>query len=107
MINWSALAPQVEALALHIALRQAELGLIPWTGALAREHNRRWLTAAMPDWLEKNPGLVEEGQCECGGICLIVAADETGLYHRCTLCRTAYCVPWSNYQSETDIEQTH
>lgn len=100
MINWLALAPQVRALAGHEALRQAQLGRLPWTGALAREHNGRWLKDSVPARLARQAGLVEEGQCECGGVCLIVAADEQGLYHRCTACRAVYRVAWNHYKTD-------
>jgi hypothetical protein len=107
MINWAALAPQVEALARFTALREAEAGRRPWSGALAREHNRRWLVANGPEWLVPSPALVEEGKCECGGVCLIGAADETGLYHRCTACGAVYRVAWSLYTREAYLDETH
>ena len=97
MINWLALAPQVRALAQHEALRQAQLGAIPWTAALAREHNRRWLKENVPDQLANSPGLAEEGQCECGGVCLVVAADEQGIYHQCQACKVIYRVALEDY----------
>ena len=101
MIDWRALAPQAEALARYAALCEAKAGRLPWTGALAQMHNRRWLKEQAPDTLQRYPGAIEEGQCECGGICLIGAADETGLYHRCTACQAVYRVAWSNDAKET------
>ena len=97
MINWLALAPQVQALAQHAALRLAQAGIIPWTGELARAHNRRWLKENAPGRLEKSAGLAEEGQCECGGVCLVFAADENGVYHVCQGCSAQYRVAWSDY----------
>ncbi len=97
MINWRLLAPQAEALALHIALQQAETGIVRWSGALAREHNEHWLAKNIPDRLAMSREIVEDGRCECGGVCLILAADEMGLYHRCTACRAVYRVAWSEY----------
>ena len=97
MIDWGAVLPQVEALARFTALGEAEAGRLPWSGALAREHNRRWLAANERARLAQSPALIEEGKCECGGICLIFAADETGIYHVCQGCRTVYQVRWSQY----------
>ena len=107
MINWRAVLPQVEALARFVAVREAEEGRVRWTGELARERNRRWLETNVPEYLKKYPGTTEEGTCECGGICLIGAADETGLYHRCTACRAVYRVTWSSYEGETHFDETH
>jgi hypothetical protein len=86
MLNYVLLGPQIEALALVEALRQARLGKMAWTGALAREHNRRWLEKNAPDILVEFPGVVEDGRCECGGMCLVLAATPDGLYHVCQVC---------------------
>ena len=97
MINWLALAPQIQALAQHEALHLAQVGTSPWTGALARAHNRRWLKEITPGLLEKSAGLAEDGQCACGGVCLVFAADENGIYHGCQGCGAQYCAAWSAY----------
>jgi hypothetical protein len=83
VLNLVILVPQIEALALTEALRQAQRGQLAWTGKLAREHNRHWLAKNAPEILAKNPEVVEAGHCECGGVCLVPAATPEGLLYVC------------------------
>lgn len=103
-LNWIALLPQIDALALHTALRAAQLGEIEWAAELAREHNRRWLSKNAPEVLARCPNTVEEGVCACGGVCLIFDCDEGGLLHGCTQCSAAWRVDWSLYAGEEPRE---
>ena len=99
MINWMEVMPQINGLAENEVLRQARLGLQPWTPELARLWNRRWLAKNIPDRLAAMPALEAEGLCECGGLCLIGLADPGGVYHHCPKCGLTFYLKWSHYGS--------
>lgn len=93
--------PQINALARYTAMKLARVGDIPWTAELVQEHNRDWLRQIVPHALALHPTAIEDGVCACQALCLIVTADEHGVYHRCTVCGAAYLVRWEFYEGRS------
>ena len=99
-LNWGALSSQIRGLAENTTLQRAELGIIPWTGSLARAWNHQWLVQYALAVLQARPSVEEEVQCGCGGWCRVFGVDANGLLHQCTRCHHDYHLAWSAYRGQ-------